>query len=280
MANGLVACGDKVVYCEGNSRKTTVHRTRINQAKRHSAFTGSGYQLQTISIRGHQLRWRSDHTDFNYGVYGLQWKAQFIPSDGLGRLHEANVILSRWPFGKSIRIQLPLREDQGALTRYFYERCCMVKAKIEIPGVSDFYAVNIHASAFATDDTKHQHIVAFQTELDNIVSNGGWFFAGGDLNTLPPGSDSTDFCMEDICPANSFIIREMILCIRMEATIPLSMSGLWGCTIIIIVQLPCRLSAKPGSLFFSYNPTGKGFWDLTIGLSFYKQPLGKRIYGN
>jgi endonuclease/exonuclease/phosphatase family metal-dependent hydrolase len=80
----------------------------------------------------------------------------------------------------------------------------MVKARIDIPGVTDFYAVNIHASAFATDDTKHQHIINFKNELDNIVSEGGWFVAGGDLNTLPPESDSTDYCIEDICPGESF----------------------------------------------------------------------------
>lgn len=199
------ACGDKVIYSEDEIlAKLQSVADRINQAKPDILL------LQEVDISSKrsayvdQLRWILDHTYFNYAVYGYQWKAQFIPSDGLGRLQESNAILSRWPFGKSTRIQLQLRGDQGALTRYFYERCCMVKAKIEIPGVTNFYAVNIHASAFATDDTKHQHIAAFQTELDNIVSNGGWFFAGGDLNTLPPGSDSTDCCMEDLCPDESF----------------------------------------------------------------------------
>ena len=199
------ACGDKVVYSEDTIlAKLQSIADRINQVKPDILL------LQEVDINSKrsayvdQLQWILDHTYFNYAVYGLQWKAQFIPSDGLGRLHEANAILSRWPFGKSIRIQLPLRKDQGALTRYFYERCCMVKANIAIPGVADFYAVNIHASAFATDDTKHQHIVAFQKELDNIVRDGSWFVAGGDLNTLPPGSDSTDYCLEDICPGESF----------------------------------------------------------------------------
>jgi len=199
------ACGDKVVYSEDEIlAKLQSIVDRINQVKPDILL------LQEVDINSKrsayvdQLRWILDRTDFNYAVYGLQWKAQFIPSDGLGRLHEANAILSRWPIAEATRIQLPLREDQGALTRYFYERCCMVKAKIDIPGVADFYAVNIHASAFATDDTKHQHIINFKSELDNIVAGGGWFVAGGDLNTLPPGSDSTDYCMEDICPGESF----------------------------------------------------------------------------
>jgi len=80
----------------------------------------------------------------------------------------------------------------------------MVTCKIEIPRLNNFYAVNIHASAFATDDTKHQHIIQFEKELDRINSSGGVFVAGGDLNTLPPGSDSTDYCIEDMCPKESF----------------------------------------------------------------------------
>jgi len=199
------ACGDKVVYSKDQIlAKLQSIADRINQVKPDVLL------LQEVDINSKrsayvdELQWIMDHTYFGYAVYGLQWKAQFIPSDGLGRLHEANAVLSRWPIGKSVRIQLPLRNDQGTLTRYFYERCCMVKAKIEIPGVADFYAFNIHASAFATDDTKHQHIVQFKNELDNIAGSGGWFVAGGDMNTLPPGSDSTDFCMEDMCPGESF----------------------------------------------------------------------------
>ena len=199
------ACGDRVIYSrEEILVKLQAIVDRINEVKPDILL------LQEVDINSKrsayidQLQWILDRTDFNYAVFGYQWKAQFIPSDGLGRLQEANAILSRWPIGASTRIQLPLRQDQDRLTRYFYERCCMVKAKTEIPGVSDFYAVNIHASAFATDDTKHQHIIAFKEELDNLVANGGWFVAGGDLNTLPPGSDSTDYCLEDACPGESF----------------------------------------------------------------------------
>ena len=151
-----------------------------------------------------QLQWILDHTYFNYAVSGYQWKAQFIPSDGLGRLEEGNAILSRWKISDAQRIQLDLRSDQDKLTRYFYERCSMVTGKVEIPGLQNLYAVNIHASAFATDDTKHQHILQFEQELDRIEAAGGFFVAGGDLNTLPPGSDTTDYCIQDMCPDESF----------------------------------------------------------------------------
>ena len=93
-----------------------------------------------------QLQWLPDHTCFNYAVCGSQWKAQFIPSDGLGRMDEGNAIY----------------------------------------------------------DIKHQHITQFKDEMDRINKNGGWFVAGGDLNTLPPGTDTTDFCMQDKCSQESF----------------------------------------------------------------------------
>ena len=199
------ACGTKAIYTKDEVLvNLQLIVNRINQVKPDILL------LQELDINAKrsgyvdQLKWIMDRTDFGYAVYGLHWQAQFIPSDGLGRLHEANAILSRWPIGHSERIQLALRGDQDKLTRYFYERPCMVTAKIEIPGVSDFYVVNIHATAFATDDTKSKHITAFKEELEKITGSGGWFVAGGDLNTLPPGSDSTDFCYEDICPGESF----------------------------------------------------------------------------
>jgi endonuclease/exonuclease/phosphatase family metal-dependent hydrolase len=80
----------------------------------------------------------------------------------------------------------------------------MVTGRIEIPHVNNLYAVNIHASAFATDDTKQKHIVQFQDELNRINTGGGWFVASGDLNTLPPGSDTTDYCIQDMCTWESF----------------------------------------------------------------------------
>jgi endonuclease/exonuclease/phosphatase family metal-dependent hydrolase len=119
-------------------------------------------------------------------------------------MDEGNAILSRWKISDAQRIQLALRGDQDKLTRYFYERCCMVTGLIAVPHVNNLYAVNIHASAFATDDTKQKHIAQFKEELDRIAGEGGWFVAGGDLNTLPPGSDTTDYCMQDMCSWEEF----------------------------------------------------------------------------
>lgn len=151
-----------------------------------------------------ELQYILDHTYLNYAVYVSEWKAQYIPSDGLGRMDMGLAILSRWPVTGAKRINLATRGDQSGLVNYFYLHSCIVTGKIKIPGFEEFDVLNIHASAFATDDTKKKHFETFKAKLDAIQQSGRYFLAGGDLNELPPGSDSTDFCLEDACPGESF----------------------------------------------------------------------------
>ena len=106
--------------------------------------------------------------------------------------------MSKWEIETAERIQLPLRTDQDALTQMFYLRRNALKAKIAIQGQDNFYAINTHATAFATDDTKQRHIDKFSEVLDEIDEAGYVFVAGGDLNSVPPGAE-IDFCVEDAC---------------------------------------------------------------------------------
>jgi endonuclease/exonuclease/phosphatase family metal-dependent hydrolase len=199
------ACGDRVIFTgEEILEGLNNIADRIKHVRPDVLLLQEVHINSTCSAYIDELRWLLDHTYFNYAVYGTSWKSQFVPSDGLGRMHECNAVLSRWPITEAKRIQLSLRADQGSLVRYFDNRYCMVKAKIEIPGFKTFYAVNIHTAAFATDDTKKKQLESFKEVLDNIDQSGSKFVAGGDLNTIPPGSDSTDFCIEDMCPDESF----------------------------------------------------------------------------
>ena len=145
-----------------------------------------------------QVQWLLNHTEMNYAAYASMWKAQVIPSDGIGRIDAGNVVMSKWEIETAERIQLPLRTDQDALTQMFYLRRNALKAKITIQGQDSFYAVNTHATAFATDDTKQRHIDKFSEVLDEIDEAGYVFVAGGDLNSVPPGAE-IDFCVEDAC---------------------------------------------------------------------------------
>ena len=147
-----------------------------------------------------QVQWLLDHTDLNHGAYASILQSQFIPSEGLGRMDMGNAILSLWEMTDAERIHLALRGDQSNLTRYFYVRRNILKVRLSLPGHDNFYVVNIHAAAFSTDDTKKKHIDRFKEELDLIDGMGTPFVAGGDLNALPPRSDSTNYCDEARCP--------------------------------------------------------------------------------
>lgn len=199
------ACGDRVIFTEAEILEGLNNIVdRINLVQPDVLLLQEVHINSTCSAYVDELRWILNHSYFNYAVYGSSWKSQYVPSDGLGRNHECNAILSRWPITEAKRIQLVLRMDQGSLVRYFDNRYCMVKAKIAIPDFKSFYAVNIHTVAWATDDTKKKQLEKFKDVLDDIAQTGNRFVAGGDLNAIPPGSDSTDFCIEDMCPDESF----------------------------------------------------------------------------
>ncbi|MBT7822311.1 MAG: hypothetical protein HN674_04170 [Candidatus Marinimicrobia bacterium] len=147
-----------------------------------------------------QVQYLLDNTNLNYACYASMWKADFIPSDGIGRIDAGNAILSKYELTDAERIQLRLRTDQDGLTQYFYLRRNLVKAKIPAlsQGEKNLFAVNIHATAFATDDTKQKHIDTYLETLSEIHTSGNIFVTGGDLNSVPPGS-ITDFCLSDMC---------------------------------------------------------------------------------
>ena len=151
-----------------------------------------------------QAQWLLDNTEMNYGAYASMWQAQVILADGLGRVNTGNLILSKWKLKDAERYQLALREDQDGLTKYFYLKRNVLKARVDMPN-SPFYAVNTHLTAFAEDDsTKLRHINGFKNILDGIVLNGQNFVSGGDLNALPTNASKLDYCLEDQCENESY----------------------------------------------------------------------------
>ena len=91
------ACGERVILTEDEvNRALQAIVDKINEIKPDVLL------LQEVDLNSKrscyidQLQWILDHTYFNYAVYGSQWRSQFIPSDGLGRMDEGNAILSRW----------------------------------------------------------------------------------------------------------------------------------------------------------------------------------------
>ena len=147
-----------------------------------------------------QVQYLLNNTNLNYGAFATRWEVDFVFSDGLGRVHDGNAILSKYEITDAERIKLSLRTDLDTLVNYGYARRNIIKAKF--PELSkdgkDLYAVNIHATAFATDHTKQKYINKYIDTLNDIQNDGDYFVAGGDLNSVPPGS-AIDFCDSDKC---------------------------------------------------------------------------------
>ncbi|MEE8409851.1 MAG: endonuclease/exonuclease/phosphatase family protein [Myxococcota bacterium] len=134
------------------------------------------------------VQWLLNHTHFNHGAYASHWKIDYVPSDGIGRIDSGNAILSRWPFLEAERLAMPLIDAQDAITRYFYLRRNILRTSIDLPDADDLSVINVHTAAFAEDDTKRRQINLFKTVLDEVAAIGRQFIAGGDLNSVPPGT--------------------------------------------------------------------------------------------
>ncbi len=200
------SCGDEAISTSENIASTLEAITdTINQIDADIVF------LQEVDIESKrtgywdQVQYLLDNTYLNYGLYASIWQADYIPADGLGRMNMGNAILSRYEIKNGERIQLSLREDQSSMVRHFYLRRNILKAKIPYFTIENksFYAVNIHATAFATDDTKQRHINKYLEVLENINTRGDIFITGGDLNAIPPGA-SIDYCIIDMCPGENY----------------------------------------------------------------------------
>jgi endonuclease/exonuclease/phosphatase family metal-dependent hydrolase len=152
-----------------------------------------------------QMQWLLDHTKLNYGVYASQWKADYVPSDGIGAVDSGNAILSKFPLADARRIALPLRTDQSGITRYFYLRRNILHARLDMPIGSPVHVVAVHAEAYAKDGTKKLHIDRFKEELDTLAQGGALVIGGGDLNTLPPGSTKTSGFPDSVCTDEDFV---------------------------------------------------------------------------
>ena len=195
------SCGEEVLV-EQNTVNTIMQRI----ADTLNMINADIVLLQEVDVSSKrtsyldQVQYLLDNTYYNYACYASVWEADFVPNNGIGKMNMGNAILSKYELTDAERIQLQLRTDQENLVQYFYLRRNILKVKL--PSLSqngrDFFALNIHATAFATDNTKKKQIEQYLDLLSEIVGNDGDFVSGGDLNSVPPGS-ITDFCESDKC---------------------------------------------------------------------------------
>jgi endonuclease/exonuclease/phosphatase family metal-dependent hydrolase len=163
--------------------------------------------LQEVDIESkrtsylNQLQFILDHSNLNYAVYAPTWRADYIPSDGIGRMNSGIAILCKWPLQDGERIELPVRTDQSSLENYFWLHRCIVKTSLALPGRRPLSILNIHAESWAKDGTKKKQIDIFKTQLDLAAVTGNYIVAGGDLNELPPGSPTWKYFPDDVTSA-------------------------------------------------------------------------------
>ncbi len=134
-----------------------------------------------------QLQWILDNTDLNYGYYASQWKSDYVPSDGIGKMNSGSAILCKYKLTNGERIPLPLIEEQSGIVQYFYLRRNILKAKTTIKD-KDLYLVTTHTSAYSTDGTRLKQLQQIKEEVSKLDAEGKTFILGGDFNTIPPNS--------------------------------------------------------------------------------------------
>ncbi|HHH49846.1 MAG TPA: endonuclease/exonuclease/phosphatase family protein [Saprospiraceae bacterium] len=198
--------------CFGNHslmKKTDVENHLKGIAAKIKQMSPDVIFLQEVDIQAKrsayidQVQWLLDNTDLNYGIYASQWKSDYVPSDGIGRINTGNAILSRYPLKDGERIALPLIDDQSGLVQYFYLRRNILKANITSADGKTIALLGTHTSAFATDGTKDKQLAEIKKEIDALDAAGTSFVLGGDFNSLPPNTQKLKDFEDDVCPKDS-----------------------------------------------------------------------------
>jgi endonuclease/exonuclease/phosphatase family metal-dependent hydrolase len=200
-----------------------------------------------------QVQWLLDETDLNYGVYASQWKADYVPSDGIGAVDSGNAILAKWPLENPTRLALPLRSDQSGIERYFYLKRNILIADLEIEHRVRLVAT--HAAAYSTDGTKAEQVRLFEEQLDQAP---GLVIGAGDLNTLPPGTDKQHEFPDSVCTDEDFIADDY----RQEADLLASLYDKYE------TAIPLSEYQADNSAHFTHTTDGGGFWNRKLDYVF------------
>jgi endonuclease/exonuclease/phosphatase family metal-dependent hydrolase len=203
-----------------------------------------------------ELQWLLDTTELHFAHYASQWKADFVPSDGLGAVDSGNAILSKFPLENGVRIALDLRKDQSAIERYFYLRRNLLRTELVLPDREPIGLVGVHTEAYAQDGTKRLHIDRFKAELDSLASRG-LAVGAGDLNTLPPGSEQVSGFDDSACTEDY------------EAD-DYSLEGDWLGPLYqdYTPETPLDDYQANNARYFSHTTRGDGFWNRKLDYIF------------
>lgn len=212
-------------------------------------------EVDTLSKRSayiDQVQWLLDHTHLNYGVYASHWKADYVPSDGIGAVDSGNAILAKWPLKNAKRLALALRTDQSAIERYFYLKRNILIADLDLE--TPVHLLATHAEAYSTDGTKSNHIRDFEEQIEK---SPGLFIAAGDLNALPPGSEKQHDFPDSVC-TDDFIADDY----REEDEL---LRGLYD---KYQSAIPLSDYQADNARHFTHTTDGDGFWNRKLDYIF------------
>jgi endonuclease/exonuclease/phosphatase family metal-dependent hydrolase len=212
-------------------------------------------EVDTLSKRSayvDQVKWLLDHTRLNYGVYASQWKADYVPSDGIGAVDSGNAILAKWPLKNASRSALSLRSDQSGIERYFYLKRNILTADLDLE--TPIHLLVTHAEAYSTDGTKADHISDFEAHIEK---SSGTFIAAGDLNALPPGSEKQHDFSDSVC-TDEFIADDY----RQEDEL---LQGLYD---KYQSAIPLADYQADNERYFTHTTDGRGFWNRKLDYIF------------
>ena len=251
--------GDRVLM---DKHEVIANMTRL--AEKINQYDPDVLVLQEVDVNSKrdayvdQMQWLLDHTELRYGVYASQWKADYIPSDGLGAMDSGNGILSKYPLSGAKRIALSLRAEQAGIERYFYLKRNVLYVRLEVPGKEPTYVVAVHADAYSKDGTKRQHIDRFKAALDSLSEQGDTVIGAGDLNTLPPGTEKQVGFPDSVCEDEEFIADDY----REEAD--------WLTELYddYTPDVPLDVYQADNASYFSHTVDGRGFWNRKLDYIF------------
>ena len=167
--------------------------------------------LQEVDIESdrsadvNQLMYLMKRLQMPYGVYASQWDVQYIPTEGLGKVNSGNAILSRYPIDNATRYALDQMQEQDAVTRFFYLRRNLLRAEIHLGEKGPLAVYNTHLSAYSKDGTRKQQLDEVQQLLHKETLP---FVFGGDLNTLPPGTQKHKDFEDSVCDDDDFVMDD------------------------------------------------------------------------
>ncbi len=205
-----------------------------------------------------QVQYILDNTDLNYGIYGSQWKSDYVPSDGIGRVNSGNAILSKYELTDSERIPLSLIESDPAIVQYFYLRRNLLKTNTVVNG-KEIVLFGTHTSAYSTDGTKKNQLDEIKAELDKTNSEGKTFIIGGDFNSIPPNTLVFEDFDDDKCGEGSQFESQSF---KDELDIMTMFYDSYNPAI-----KPARYEAN-NSHFFSFTSDKDGFWNRKLDYIF------------